>query len=162
MMVELPDYYLPKCFAAYEFLPQWEYERYGDGGLRYFMDIRVLITADQIREFFASPCYINDWYWKRKQNVPECRWRQYRGYRPDRYYANVVQTPGDPVPSMSQHRFGRGSDMTIKDVTPTQARDIIVNHSEQFPWITRIEDDVSWLHFDVCNDFHNGIHLFNP
>ena len=161
-MACLPDYYKPKHFASHEYLPPWEYERYGDRGVYYFMDVRVLITADQVREFFGAPCTINNWWWKRKRNIPEDQWRQYSGYRPDRYYENTVQTPGHPVPSMSQHRFGRAVDMLITGVTATQARDIILNHQKYFPWICRIEDDVNWLHFDVCNDFHHGIHLFQP
>jgi len=162
MMCKLPDYYMPKHFKAHEFLPPWEFDRWGVAGLRYFMDVRVLVTADNIRTFFGAPCTINNWWWKRKANKPECEWRQWSGYRPDRYYESVVLNAGDPVPSMSQHRFGRAVDMLIAGVTATQARDIIMNHQQLFPWIRRIEDDVAWLHFDVCGDHHHGIHLFHP
>lgn len=147
----LPEYHTPKHFKGYELLPPREHKHWGDKGMALFMDVRVLITADQIREFFGSTVLFNTWYWGGSS--------RYRGYRPDRYYDQQGQSS---YKSGSQHRFGRAGDCKIVGVTATEARDIIMNHQDQFPWIRRLEDDVSWVHFDVANVHHHGIHLFKP
>jgi hypothetical protein len=147
----LPEQYMPKRFKGYEFLPPREYKHWGCRGMALFMDVRVLITADQLREFFGAPVTFNDWKWGGSF--------RYRGYRPDSFYD---QQGLSSYKSGSQHRFGRAGDCDIKGVTATEARDIIMNHQAQFPWIRRLEDDVNWVHFDVANIHHHGIHLFKP
>lgn len=149
--MELPAYYKPQHFAAYEFLPPREFKHWGERGMHLFMDVRVLITADQVREFFGERIRANDWHW-------DGPFRN-RGYRPDNYYD---QQQKSAYKSGSQHRFGRALDCTIDGVPAVQVRDIIMNHQQEFPWIRRLEDDVDWLHFDVANTFHHGIHLFKP
>lgn len=150
-MTNLPEDYQPRHFKAYEFLPPREYNHWGERGLYLFMDIRVPITADQLRDFFGATIVGNDWKWGGRH--------RHRGYRPDRYYDQQQQSP---YKSGSQHRFGRAFDCKISGVTAIEARDIIMNHQDQFPWIRRLEDDVSWLHFDVAHVHHHGIHLFKP
>lgn len=145
--MDLPVFYKPKYFKPHELLPPETMQRFGESGLYLFIDIRVLIVLDTIRTFFGAPVTVNNWSTGGKF--------KYRGYRPDSYYAGAV-------PPASQHRFGRAADLDIKGVTAVQARDIIMNHQPQFPFIKRIEDDVDWIHVDVANTFHNGIHLFKP
>jgi len=150
-MIELPQHYRPTHFIAQEFLPPREFNQWGEQGMYLFMDIRVLITADRIREFFGKRVTANDWKWGG-------RFRN-RGYRPDNYYD---QQQLSAYKSGSQHRFGRALDCTIEGVTATEVRDVIMNHQAEFPWIRRLEDDVNWVHFDVANVHHHGIHLFKP
>lgn len=150
-MCNLPQQYRPTHFIAQEFLPPREFNQWGERGMYLFMDVRVLITADQIREFFGARVRINDWEWDGHLRN--------RGYRPDSYY-DQQKTPA--YKSGSQHRFGRAADCEIQGVSAVDARDVIMNHQDKFPWIRRLEDDVKWLHFDVANTFHHGIHLFKP
>lgn len=145
--MELPAFYKPKYFRSQELIPPEVWKVHGENGMHLFIDVRVLMILDRIREFFGAPVTVNNWHRGGKF--------KYRGYRPDAYYNGAV------LPA-SQHRFGRAADLDIKGVTAVQARDIIMNHQAQFPFIRRIEDDVNWLHFDVANTFHNGIHLFKP
>jgi hypothetical protein len=152
--MDLPKFYQPKYFKAYEWLPPAEYAQFGERGLFYFIDVRILITADQIRKFFGVPFTINNWYWK--IGIPEAT--EFRGYRPERFYK---QNNLNSILSGSQHRFGRAGDGDLKGITATEARDVIMNHQASFPFIRRLEDNVRWLHFDVANTHHNGIHLFS-
>jgi hypothetical protein len=153
-MYNLHDYYEPKHFKAYEFLPPKEYAQYGAHGLVYHMDVRILITADQVRNFFGAPVIINDWYWAQHKKSLEDTLR-FRGYRPARFYKQ-------PAAWASQHRFGRAIDFNVHGCTAAQVRDVVLNHQTKFEYITRIEDSVDWVHVDCANDPHHGIHLFQP
>jgi hypothetical protein len=154
-------FYEPKWFDAHEFLPPEVYDIWGKRGLYYFIDVRVVVTADQIREFFGAPFKTNNWWWRRRAGRstedPDCF--RYRGYRPDAYYTSQGTLPNGVG---SQHRFGRALDGDVVGVTAAETRDVIMNHQDRFPYIRRIEDNVNWLHFDVANTFHNGIHLIDP
>ncbi len=152
-MCERIEFYIPKRFRAYEFVPPEIHEALGARSLSYVMDVRTLITADQLRTFFGVPIIINDWYWKREQGVARKDWLTQRGYR----------LPKSKVGAKySQHRFGRALDCTLIGISPTEARDVVVNHPAQFPYVTRVEDAVNWLHVDCANIFHHGIKLFQP
>ena len=138
------QYYRPKHMQLYELVPRTTYEVLGDRAWLLF-DPRALITGDQVRDFFGAPCYLNNWYWGGNKDS--------RGWR-----------PGDDPDGAeySQHKYGRAEDIIIKGVTGAQARDVIMNHQEHFPFITRIEDGTPHLHFDCAPVFHRGIHLFQP
>lgn len=157
-MCERINYYCPRHFKAYELVPPEVYDapfidgkKFGERALQFVLDVRTLITADTIREFFAVPVIINDWYWQKRKGVPRRKWLTQRGYRPPKSCIGA---------RYSQHRFGRAIDCTLVGITATAARDIIVNHPSEFPYITRVEDNVSWLHVDCANVFHRGIYLF--
>ena len=144
----LPAYYKPLYFKPQELLPPEVFNVHGVRAVDLFMDVRILIILDTIRTFFGAVVTVNNWH-----RGGEFK---YRGYRPDTYYAGAAAQPA------SQHRFGRAVDMDIQGVTAAQARDVIMNHQPEFPYIQRIEDGVNWLHVDVANTFHSGIHLFKP
>lgn len=55
----------------------------------------------------------------------------------------------------SQHRFGRAADCSFKYHTAEEVRQYVLAHPQEFPFITCVERDVSWFHFDVRN--HNGV-----
>lgn len=138
-------FYKPEFLRAEEVLPPEIFKAFGARAIYSFMDIRVLVVADQLRRFFGVPLLANDWHRKGKL--------RYRGYRPDSYYAS-------PESSQSQHRFGRALDCDLKGITAAEVRDVVMNHQAQFPFIKRLEDGVPWVHFDVLNTHHRGIHLF--
>lgn len=132
----------PKYFKPYELVSKRMYNLLGSTVFQYFDD-RILITLDTIRTFFGSPVTVNNWKWGGKY--------QYRGYREGAYRRGA---------RYSMHRYWRAIDCKIKGVTATEARDVIMNHQKTFPYITRMEDNVSWLHFDNKNVNHHGILLF--
>lgn len=146
------EHYRIQRFRGYEFVPPEVYAALGERVFQYIIDVRTQVTADQLRKFFGVPVLINDWWWKKRQGISRRRWKTMRGYRPPRSRTGA---------RYSQHRFGRAFDCTIVGVSATQARDVIINHASKFPYITRIEDNVEWLHVDCANVFHRGIYLFN-
>jgi hypothetical protein len=98
------------------------------------LDERALKTLDQLREKFG-PVTVNDWSWGGAN--------EYRGYR----------EPSCGIGAQySQHRFGRGFDCSFRNVSADQVRDYILSNPEEFLFITSIEMNVSWLHFDVRNN----------
>jgi hypothetical protein len=138
------QYYKPEHFDIVELVPRSVHEDLGEKAWLLF-DPLILMTADQIRDFFGAPCFVNDW--------ANGGTREYRGFRPSDCVVGA---------SYSQHRFGRALDISVTGVTGTQVRDVIMNHQEHFPFITRIEDDVPHLHVDCALVFHRGIYLFTP
>jgi len=97
------------------------------------LDERALRTLDKLRETFGSTI-VNDWSWGGSN--------QWRGLRTDKskYYSPY-----------SQHSFGRAFDCIFKHHTAEEVRNYIKENRDEFPYITSMEDGVSWLHFDVRN-----------
>lgn len=124
--------YLPKHFQAYELVPPAIYQNRGEKSFE-LIDERVLITLDTLRETFG-PCTINDWYWGGS------------------FEQSGLRTPDAPEYSpTSQHSFGRAMDCKFKEITAAEARARVIEHRLLFPYITFMENDVSWFHFDVRN-----------
>lgn len=136
--------YVPRWFKAHELVSKSVFEALGNMVFEYYDD-RILQTLDSLRMFFGAPITVNSWEWGGD--------RVASGYRgPD------CEVGGDT----SMHRIWRAIDCIIEGVSGTEARDVIMNHQYLFPFITRIEDNVSHLHFDNKNINHNGIFLFQP
>jgi hypothetical protein len=109
------------------------------------MDYRILKTVDVIREFFGKPCTINNWH--------------LGGSRTNSGYRTPLTATGA---RWSQHRFGRAVDMLIKDVDAETARKEILKEKNHFPYVTVIEDKVSWLHVDCRAVSGSDIVLIKP
>ena len=125
-----------KCryFKIYELVSRRFYQQYGQRAWQ-FLQIKPLITADRLRERYGKT-KINDYRWNGK--------RQWAGLR----------TPESPFYSdTSQHSFGNGFDPIFKHVTAEEVREDIVKkpNLKAFEYITAIELDVSWFHFDCRN-----------
>jgi hypothetical protein len=125
----------PNHFQIEEMFPKWMvdcyYPTYHDR-LWLMMDERILISADNIREIYGT-VVANDYLWGGKNKD--------RGWRP--WGCNVGA-------DLSQHKSGRAL-----DCIPTKAgvdkvrKDIIEDvHPYAFRFITAVEMDVPWLHFD--------------
>ena len=126
--------YLPKHFQAKELVPPSIYEKRGEQSIQ-LIDERVLITLDKLRETFGS-CTINDWPFSN-----DCQFTQ-----------SGLRTPESDVYSpTSQHTFGRAMDCKFKDYSGEEIRNLVIENRAIFPYITFIENDVSWFHFDVRN-----------
>jgi hypothetical protein len=54
---------------------------------------------------------------------------------------------------LSSHIFGKAGDFTVKGLTAQQARSRIRQNAHLLPCNIRMEDGVSWLHFDVLPQF---------
>lgn len=114
------------------------------------MDDRVLWTAVQLRKLFGV-MIINDYtFGGNNEN---------RGFRD---FTTLIDTQkffktGKIIASWSsftsQHCFGRAIDSKFKNLFAGEVRDYIIKHSskEEFKFITAMEKEVTWLHFDVRN-----------
>ena len=94
----------------------------------------ALVSLDGIREFFQLPVTVNNWKWDGDF--------QYRGYRPP--HCNIGA-------EHSYHRRGMAFDFDVKGMTAHDVRNAILsNRTDGRLWkIMCLEDDVSWVHFDV-------------
>lgn len=54
---------------------------------------------------------------------------------------------------LSSHILGKAGDFTVKGMTAQDARLRIRNNVHLLPYPIRMEGGVSWLHFDVLNQF---------
>lgn len=63
---------------------------------------------------------------------------------------------------LSSHILGKAGDFTTKGMTAAQARTIIKSHADWLPCNIRMEDGVSWLHFDVLPQYgiEDRVYLF--
>lgn len=104
------------------------------------IDSRLIITLDYLREKYG-PILINNWNRLGALNN--------RGFR---------DSDTNVGAKLSQHRYGRAADCSFltKGILVKDVRDYIIMNPTEFPFITCIEMNVSWLHFDVRN--HNLDH----
>lgn len=135
--------YIPKFFKVWEFVPKDVFYKYGEQSIT-FIDPRIIISADQLREVFG-PATIN--------NYNSGGTDQYRGLR-------TSKCP--EYSEFSQHSFGRALDITFSGAKSEECRKYIKANMEKFPYITRIEDGVSWLHIDCAWTGKNGVVFFKP
>lgn len=148
--------YQCKHFKIEELVPEnlfREYEKINRvSRLWMVFDVRALMTLDALRERYGQMT-VNDWLWGGSRN--------YRGFRP----------PGcDVGADLSQHRFGRGFDDDFKDYEAEEVRVSIsaMGRTQRvragLGYIRRIENGVSWLHFDLGNAGINPhpIKFFTP
>lgn len=128
--------YRPTHFVLEELVPQAVFEEYKAAGqlslLWNVFDPRLLWTADRLRGRFGI-LRVNDWSWGGAL--------QFRGWRPDGCRTGAL---------LSQHRFGRGLDADSTAFPAAEMRRIILDDPwhEDFQFITCLEMDVDWLHFD--------------
>jgi len=142
--------YRPKYFDIEELVPQDLLLEYAgrEHYLWYLFDNRVLVTADRLRARYGK-INVNTWKWGGAS--------QYRGFRPPN--CNVGA-------KLSQHRFGRALDLIFIEVSPDIVRLELKKDPfrHEFEFITAIEDNISWFHFDTrnWNKAKNGVLVFNP
>ena len=63
---------------------------------------------------------------------------------------------------LSSHILGKAGDFSVKGLTAQQARERIKNNAHLLPCNIRLEDKVSWLHFDVLPQYgiEDKVYLF--
>jgi len=144
----------PSNFKIYELVPDYIYKKYQFKPyvLWNIFDERMLYTLDKLGKRYGK-LIMNDWYWRKGDPMAN----RFRGWRdPD------CKIGAD----LSQHKFGRAGDVIPSETTAEQIRqDILFSPFHQdFKFITCIEADVSWLHFDTRsrNKKKDGILIIRP
>ena len=131
-------------FKIWELVPQNYYEGYSEYKLWWLFDDRALLTLDMLRDQYGE-MIINNWRSGGQY--------QYRGFRP----AN--STTGS---EFSQHKYGRAFDIKFLDIpVGVVQQDCIDKKYDCFKYITAIELNTSWLHFD-CRNYEGDLLTFVP
>lgn len=132
--------YTCQHFKIQELVPPHVFEARGEKAWE-LLDVRALITLDAIRSRYGATI-VNDY-----DNGGARKW-------------SGLRTGESPYFSpYSQHTFGRAFDCIFLEAEVQDVReDVIKNREKWFPYITGLELNVSWLHFDVRN--HRPIKLF--
>ena len=152
-MIYIPD---QKIFEVQEFFsPQIianHSDKYGNvnKSIWRLMDSRVLWTAVQLRNEFGT-MIINDYLWNGSNFN--------RGYRDpislidNNHFIQTGEIIAEWSSFTSQHCFGRALDSKFKKVLVDEVRKYIIDNDGKdiFKYITAIEKEVSWLHFDTRN-----------
>lgn len=129
--------YKCKHFKLHELVPKHYFEKYGDACWE-LLDERALITLDALRDKFGSMT-VNNYFWGGN--------RSWSGLRTPEYYGSESKYRA----SRSQHKYGRAFDVIFKDTTAKAVREYVLKNRKEFPYITFLECDISWFHFDCRN-----------
>lgn len=137
---------LAPSFFWHELVPESYYRKFEKTPEKFLnlFDDRALKTLQALREEFG-PATVNNWAVGGSN--------QYRGWRPFNCTVGAIH---------SQHKFGRAFDVNFKHTTAEQARKLILANPHRFPHLTRIERDVSWLHFDVATTNSAEVKVIAP
>lgn len=92
----------------------------------------MLICSDQLLRDIFGPATINNW-WDGGERI-------YSGFRPVNCSIGA---------QFSDHKKGMASDKIFKNATPDEVREYIKAHWKDLG-ITKIEEDVSWVHTSVA------------
>jgi len=63
---------------------------------------------------------------------------------------------------LSQHTYGRAVDIVSNKMPAQEMREHILKNRDKYPYITRMENNVTWLHIDIKDTQQEEIILFNP
>lgn len=139
--------YIPKHFVIQEFVPPAIHAAYGERAWQ-FLDSRLLETADHLRDEFG-PMIINTWHSDKLMKA--------YGKRTE----SGLRDPYSPTGAKySQHKFGRAVDALFANCDVHDVRKSVLARPDEFPYISAVESDVAWFHFDVRNV--KPITIFKP
>lgn len=120
-----------KHFNTEELVSKQVFDVIGDDAIKLF-DPKAIETLEVIREILDVPLICNDW--------------ADGGTRDDCGYRDKLCTIGA---SKSAHKEGKAFDIISNKMSASEMRARIIANQKRLPYNIRIEDEVSWLHFDV-------------
>lgn len=134
-----------KHFKLKELVDKKTFETMGEEAWKLFKP-DALQALDDLREFFGFPVTVNNWH--------AGGTLQWRGFRTKEKAAAL----GSPN---SRHAVGDAFDLDVAGKTAKEVRAIIVAEKNHplLKKIMRLEDNVSWVHFDL-KPVQNRIYLF--
>ena len=78
----------------------------------------------------------------------------YKGYMQRGLRCNMCEiVKGKTKNYLSAHVLGKAGDFTVSGMTAEQARKKIAQNAHLLPCNVRVEDKVTWLHFDTINQY---------
>ncbi len=138
-------FYQSAYFKIYELVDKIAHTELGEKAWMLFHPY-ALMTLDKIRQYFDQPIIVNSWHsggtWS------QCGFRSYDSTVGARY---------------SQHKFGNAFDLHFPHITADEVREEILKNKdhEAFKFITCLETDISWVHWD-CRNIEDRIQLVKP
>ncbi len=143
--------YKPKHFIIQEFVSPAVYRRYGETAWQ-FLDPRLLVFMDWLREKLGKKITINNWHWGGEFTQ--------RGLREN--LSEIVKTKTDKsVLYLSGHVFGQAADFDVEGMKAGEIRAWLIENQEELPCPIRMESMVHWNHIDV-RDTGNQVYIFQP
>lgn len=135
---------ITKNFYLQEFIPMDMYNEYGSRAAG-VMDYRIILSAQALRDNLGIPLSINTWHSCGERYESGLRVMGMKNYRP-----------------LSQHTYGRAVDIVSNKMPAQEMREHILQNRDKYPYITRMENNVTWLHIDIKDTQQEDIILFNP
>ncbi len=140
-----------KYFALHELVCDHIYEKYGETAWQ-FIDPRLKITIDWIREKLDKPITINNYGFGGLDTQSGVRCNM----------CNLVKSKTDKGQVyMSAHCTSNAVDFSVEGMTAEEVRNWLVRNQEDLSYPIRLESGVDWVHLD-CRDTGQKIYLFNP
>jgi hypothetical protein len=142
--------YLPKHFDLDELVCPHVFKKYGEQAWQ-FLDPRLLITLDFIREKLNKLIYINSWGIGGSDSQSGFRCIE---------CGLVKKAIKDKEIYVSAHMEGQGVDMDIEGMNASEVRLWLAKHEDILPYPIRLEANVEWVHLDVREDDRAKVYLF--
>jgi hypothetical protein len=143
--------YRPQFFKLYELVCPHVYNKFGDGAWRFFDD-EAVVTLDWIRRTLGKPMTVNNWHDGGKFDERGLRCIQCSIVKDKCLSGQVYVSP---------HILGKAFDCDVQGMEASEVRVWLALHKKELPYPIRVENSVSWLHFD-CEDMGVPLYIFEP
>jgi len=139
-------------FILQELVCKHTFDKYGKFAEN-FLDPRLIITLETIRERINKPIFVNSWdsggrFDERGLRCPHCDIVKKEIAKGNLY--------------MSAHTLGRGVDFDVQGLLSDEVRLWIAKYKNWLPYPIRLEKGVSWVHLDLFNNTRDKIVFFEP
>lgn len=137
-----------KHFTLFELVCPHVLAKYKDQSWQ-FIDSRLILNLDTIRERLNKPIYVNRaGLTQRGLRCPQCQIVR------DKFEAGVLY--------MSAHTMGKAVDFDVDGMEAEEVRNWLAGHGSYLPYPIRVENDVNWVHIDVFpNNDNVKVYFFN-
>ena len=139
-------------FRIEELVCKHVFGKYGETAWQ-FLDPRLVLTLDWIREDLDKPIEINNYYWGGHDTQSGLR-------------CNLCTFVKDKTDAgklyLSAHLQGMAADFSIEGMTANTVRKWLKQHEDRLPYPIRLEDGVNWVHIDVRSSNNEKVYIFNP
>lgn len=151
-----------KQFTDSELLPPEILNRFGANG-KYLLSPLMLITLQQLRNRFGriranSPKL---GFYQRMLRTVDYYMDQMKRKHPEKSGAEIFKLASEAYQRYwGLHKVGAAADIDFLDADREEVIEYIRANPDEFPFISFIEVDITWFHFDVRNQ--PGITFWSP
>ena len=133
-------------FEVYELVDKETYQRLGEKSW-WMLNEKAVKGLFELRKAIGKPITVNNWFWG--------------GNLENRGYRSIYSTTGG---KFSQHRVGNAFDINVKDMTPLQVYDFILENYTKFGITTVEHKDYTptWTHIDFRPNNQKELLIVKP